>query len=114
LTRFRGHLNKREIHDAKKPQTVSRRDEESIQSMLSGVMPIESVQVAKIACVQTAAQLLSAVVAARLRPGGRAASRISNVAGGTPADITLALPSAARTLQPSRRSGFGTRPWPRN
>jgi hypothetical protein len=31
------------------------------------------------------------------------------VAGGTPADITLALPSAARTLQPSRRCGFGTR-----
>jgi hypothetical protein len=31
------------------------------------------------------------------------------VAGGTPADTTLALPLAARTLQPSRRYGFGTR-----
>jgi hypothetical protein len=55
-----------------------------------------------------AAQQAAEAVAARHRSGGRAAYAIYNVVGVTPADITLAPLIAARTLHPSRRSGFGT------
>jgi len=55
-----------------------------------------------------AIQLAREAGTARLRSGAEAPRSFNNVAGGTPADITLALPLAARTLAAVLPHDFGT------